>query len=66
MNQFNTLTVLEEHFKSQINFHKHNIKVMLNNPITIPEHTNYLQSIEEQMEKIAGYEDKLSVLKQHF
>ena len=39
---------------------------MLENTVGIGDHSNITETIEQELEIIAGYEDKLSVLKQYF
>lgn len=54
---------LEQHFKAHIDKHAMNIKIMMENPIGIPEHTNFMESIEAELAHIAEYEDKIEALK---
>lgn len=57
---------LEKRFEAEIMKHKLNIEVMLANPTSVPEHTDFMQSIEKELEHIADYQDKLDVLRSHF
>ena len=54
------------HFKAHIEKHKMNVEVMLNNPMAIHDHTDLMSAIEQEIGKIAEYEDKLAVLEKHF
>ncbi len=54
------------HFKAHIAKHQVNIETILNNPIAIPEHTNIMESIEKELEQMAGYIDKLEALEKYF
>jgi hypothetical protein len=54
------------HFQAHIEKHKINIDVMLNNPMAIHDHTDLMTAIEMELEQIAEYEDKLSVLEKYF
>lgn len=54
------------HLKSHINKHVVNLEVLLNNPITIPEHTDIMESIEKELGYISEYRDKLESLEQFF
>lgn len=54
------------HFLSHINKHRMNIEVMLVNPTAIPEHTNIMEAIEQELEKMATYIDKLEALEKYF
>jgi hypothetical protein len=60
------LTTLTSYFEGNIARHKMNINVMLNNPLAIHDHTDYIGAIEKELQAIAEYEDKLAVLKKHF
>ena len=55
-----------KHLESHITKHVMNIKVILNNPIAIPEHTDIMDAIEKELGYIAEYEDKLQALKNYF
>lgn len=61
-----TIEALKAHFTSHIMKHKMNIEVMLNNPIAIHDHTDYMGAIENELAIIAEYTDKLEVLEKHF
>jgi TusA-related sulfurtransferase len=54
------------HFESHVEKHKMNVEVMLNNPIAIHDHTDWMTAMENEIAHIAEYEDKLEVLKNHF
>jgi len=54
------------HFKSHIEKHRMNVEVMLNNPIAIHDHTDWMTAMENEIAHIAEYEDKLEVLEKHF
>ena len=59
------LKTLEAHFQAHIDKHVMNVEIMLENPMGIPEHTDFMESIEAELAHIAEYEDKLEALK-HF
>ena len=59
------LKTLEAHFRAHIDKHVMNVEIMLENPMGIPEHTDFMESIEAELTHIAEYEDKLEALK-HF
>ena len=56
------INALRAHFEAHILKHKMNIEIMLENPIGIPEHTDFMESIEKELEMIAEYSDKLEAL----
>lgn len=62
----NIVTALRAHFEAHIQKHKMNVEIMLNNPMAIHEHTDFMGAVELELEHIAEYEDKLEVLTKHF
>lgn len=60
------ISVLKQHFESNILKHKMNVDIMLNNPMAIHDHTDLMSAIEKEMAIIAEYMDKLEVLDKHF
>jgi hypothetical protein len=60
--QSKIIDTLYVHFNAHISKHKMNILIMLENPIAIPEHTDFLESIEKELESIAEYMDKIEAL----
>ena len=57
---------LVKKFEGEISAHKVNIEILLENTVGIGEHPNVTETIEQELEIIAGFEDKLSVLKKYF
>jgi hypothetical protein len=57
---------LRVHFSGNLLKHKMNVQIMLNNPIAIHEHTDWMTAIGAEIAQIAEYEDKLEVLNKHF
>ena len=60
------LSVLEKDFLANILKHKMNVEIMLNNPMAIHEHTDWMAAVEKEISHMAEYEDKLEILKKHF
>ena len=60
------LSVLETNFLANILKHKMNVEIMLNNPMAIHEHTDWMAAVEKEISHMAEYEDKLEILKKHF
>ena len=56
----------ELHFKAHILKHKMNVEIMMDNPMAIHDLTDLMSAIEQEISKIAEYEDKLDVLEKHF
>ena len=70
MSKFHNKLAVEKaivsYFQGNIARHQMNVNVMLNNPMGIHEHTDYIGAIEKELEAIAEYEDKLAVWKKLF
>jgi TusA-related sulfurtransferase len=60
------LNVLETNFLANILKHKMNVEIMLNNPMAIHDHTDWMAAVEKEIAHIAEYEDKLEVVLKHF
>jgi hypothetical protein len=60
------LEAARAYFESNIHKHRMNVEVMLNNPIAIHDHTDWMTAMEAEIAQIAEYEDKLEVLNKHF
>lgn len=56
------LNALEAHFEAQIAKHAMNVKIMLENPMAIHDHTDFMTAVEEELAQIAEYQDKLEAL----
>ena len=60
------LDALKKKYEAEIEEGKINIKIMLNDPISIPEHSKFLEELDVHFGKIAEAEDKLEAIKNHF
>ena len=60
------LKASELHFKAHIEKHRINVENLLNNPAGVAEHPDIMDTIEKELEIIAEYDDKLSVLEKYF
>ena len=60
------INALTQHFESHILKHKMNVEIMLNNPMAIHDHTDYMDAVEKELAQIAEYMDKLEVLEKYF
>ena len=54
------------HATGEINYHKANVDVYLNNPVGIGEHSDVMGAITNELERIAYYEDQVQVIEKHF
>jgi hypothetical protein len=54
--------ILRKQFQAGIDKHAMNVRVMMNNPMAIHEHTDFIGAIELELGHIAEYKDKLEAL----
>tara|TARA_R100000458_G_C8112420_1_gene134662 strand:+ start:298 stop:528 length:231 start_codon:yes stop_codon:yes gene_type:complete len=50
------------HANGEIQIHLSNVEIYLNNPAGIGEHSDVTGAIQEELDKIAKYEDQISVI----
>lgn len=60
------INTLKSQFEAGIQKHKMNIEIMLNNPMAIHDHTDFMGAVELELTQIAEYEDKLEALTKYF
>ena len=60
------ISALLAHAQGDIQKHKMNVEVYLNNAVGIGEHSNVMEAIEEELNMIAKYVEQVSVIKKHF
>tara|TARA_X000001382_G_C3082735_1_gene151049 strand:+ start:177 stop:419 length:243 start_codon:yes stop_codon:yes gene_type:complete len=54
------------HFRAHIEKHRINVENLLEKGVGVPEHPDIMDTIEKELEIIAEYDDKLSVLNKYF
>ena len=54
------------HFQAHIEKHRVNIENLLENGVGVAEHPDIMDTMEKELEIIAEYDDKLSVLDKYF
>ena len=52
--------------QGNIDKHLANIENLLDNHVALAEHPDIIETIEKELDIVAGYEDKLNVLKKYF
>jgi hypothetical protein len=55
---------LKEYLRGKIRYHEANVKIYFSNPVGIGEHPDVMGAIEEELEKVAEYKEKLQVLQE--
>ena len=53
----------KEYLRGQREKHIANAEVMMSNPVGIGEHSDVVESLEKELEKVAHYEDMLKCIK---
>ena len=54
------------HFEAHIEKHRINVENILHNRVGVAEHSDIMDTVEKELEIIAEYDDKLSVLNKYF
>ena len=54
------------HANGEIEKHKVNVNVYLENPVGIGEHSDITEAIQEELDKIARYHDQVEVIEKYF
>jgi hypothetical protein len=54
------------YFESQIKKHKINVEILLDNGVGVAEHPDVMETIEKELDIIASFDEKLSVIKKYF
>lgn len=57
---------LKQKYEAQIAEYVLNIDIMLANPMSIPEHSDFVSEIDKQLTLLAEAKDKLEALTEHF
>jgi hypothetical protein len=60
------IAALKAHAQGEIAMHKANVEVYLQNPVGIGEHPDITQAMQEELDKIARWDDQLDVLNKYF
>ena len=63
MNREFILKALRNNFKGQIDRHVANALILIDNPVGVAEHPDTIETIENELNKIAEYHDKLKMIK---
>ena len=60
------IAALKAHAQGEIAMHKANVEIYLQNPVGIGEHPDITQAMQEELDKIARWDDQLEVLNKYF
>lgn len=62
----NILKALKKHYEAQIEFHKVNVDILLDNVVAVAEHPDVMATIDNEIGKISEWEEKLQILNKYF
>ena len=57
------INVFRQHAVSNLNLHKTNIDVYLSNPAGIGEHSDIMEAVQAELDKMAIHQDRIAMLK---
>jgi len=60
------INALIAHARGDIEKYRANVEVYLNNPAGIGEHSDVMEAVEQELDKIAKYHDQIEVLNKYF
>ena len=60
------IKALLAHAQGDIEKHKANVEIYLTNPARIGEHSDIMESIENELNMIAKYQDQIDVIQKYF
>ena len=60
------IEAIKNHAKCNIEKHKANVEIQLQNPVGVATHPDHIETIEKELKEIARYEEQLEVIKKHF
>lgn len=60
------LQALKNTFEGHIGWHIMNVNIILDKSVGVAEHPDTLQTLEDELQKISDYNDKLEVLNKYF
>lgn len=62
----NIIKALKKHYEAQIEFHKVNVDILLDNVVAVAEHPDVMATIDNEIGKISEWEEKLQILNKYF
>ena len=60
------INALIAHARGDIEKYRANVEVYLNNPAGIGEHSDVMEAVEQELDKISRYHDQIEVLNKYF
>tara|TARA_R100000081_G_C4666005_1_gene90075 strand:+ start:30 stop:290 length:261 start_codon:yes stop_codon:yes gene_type:complete len=56
------LAALKSYYVGNLNKHLSNVEVYMRQPVGVGEHSDIIETIDKELEKIAAYDDKLTMV----
>lgn len=60
------IKALLSHAQGHVNKHLANIEIYMERPVGVGEHPDIIETIEQELEEIAKYEDQIEIIKKYF
>jgi len=60
------LRALQNHAKANIELHTANIEIYLRNPVGVGEHSDVMEAVQAELDKLTVHADRLDTLQHHF
>ena len=60
------IKVLKHHAEANVQLHQMNIEAYLNNPTGIGEHSDIMEAVQAELDKMAQHEDRLDIMKKYY
>jgi hypothetical protein len=60
------IIALRKHAEAHIEKHRMNVEVYLTNPVGVGEHSDFMDTIEKELNLMAEYMDQIEVIDQYF
>lgn len=62
----NILRALRKHYEAQVDLHKVNIDIMLDNIVGVAEHPDVIKTVDDEIKKLCEWEERLQTLDKYF
>jgi hypothetical protein len=57
---------LWSYFKGQLEKHRANVQIHIDNPAGVAEHSDHIETLEKEIGAMAEYNDKIDILERYF
>ena len=60
------IEAIKQHAKGQLEKHKANVEVQLNNPVGVASHPDHIETINKELKSMAQYDEQLEMIEKYF